>query len=73
VRNRCEVVTVTVAWCVVDVDCKHGNWGMSNTTNLGPKKSYPVFGSTGKDVVKRECEGVDALIQETGSLGWECR
>lgn len=70
--NHCGF-PVEAFWCVENLDCKHGTWGMTNQWAIRAGGQYPVSGSKGKNVFAFACDKPNASIIEQGPNQFGCK
>ena len=76
-KNLCSYI-ISVSWCYAGTrDCKHGDWGYTNTGNIsaGGTRSASTFISRAErgGLVYAVCAGRDVYIQETGPKAFTCK
>jgi hypothetical protein len=70
-HNVCAYA-VEVAWCVVNYDCSHGGWGVTNLKSFKPGDQWGASGSKGKDVIAFACDEPTSYIKQHGPNQYSC-
>jgi hypothetical protein len=74
--NQCGF-TISVSWCYVGEDCKHGNWGYSSASSIRAGQSYPATTFASKsnqyDLLWAACKGGYTTIREPQAGQFFCQ
>ncbi len=74
-KNNCGFA-IEIAWCYVGKDCRHGDWGYTNTWTFGPGfvRSASTFSSDVQSSTLKfgACKGANTRLEELDARQHNC-